>query len=178
MKLFLRVLFSIFVTGVIFIAGFCAAGSRTADAEPTVLYSLDAKHNDLAIIQAIDDADQYAYFAVYTFTETDIADALIQAKQRGIDVRGITDRDQSAIPEEAAVLRKLRAAGISVETQKHPDGIMHMKLLVTDQAYAVGSYNWTWSATNVNDEVLEIGTDSTVREDYLAIVKKVLEANR
>ena len=157
-------------------------GYRTADMNLggrfTVFYSLDKKQNDRAVVQLIDGANRYAYFAVYTFTKENIADALIRAKRRGVDVEGITDLEQSQLPDEAAVVQKLRAAGISVETQKHPEGIMHIKALVTDHAYAIGSYNWTWSATNVNDEILEIGTDENMRSQYFAIVQKVLEANR
>jgi phosphatidylserine/phosphatidylglycerophosphate/cardiolipin synthase-like enzyme len=143
-----------------------------------VLYSLDKKQNDKAIVQLIDGANQYAYFAIYTFTKENIANALIRAKRRGLDVEGITDLEQSQLPDEAVILQKLRVAGISVETQKHPDGIMHIKALVTDHAYAIGSYNWTWSATNVNDEILEIGTDENLRSRYLAIIEKVLTTNR
>lgn len=176
-KVGLRVLFYGLICGLVFSAGFCAAGFGSYT-EPTVFYSLDAKNNDRAIVQLIDEANQHAYFAVYTFTKENIADALIRAKRRGVEVRGITDREQSQTSGEAAVLEKLRAAGIPVETQKHADGIMHMKLLVTDHAYAVGSYNWTWSATNVNDEVLEVGTDPNVREQYLGIIKRVLDMNR
>ena len=55
---------------------------------------------------------------------------------------------------------------------------MHMKVLVTDHAYALGSYNWTESATTLNDEILEIGTAEPLREEYLDIVKRVLAANQ
>ena len=165
------------VFALIFAAGYGAAGFGP-HGETAVRYSLDTKQNDHAIIQLIDDANQYAYFAVYTFTKTNIADALVRAKRRGVDVQGVTDREQSQTPEEAAVIQKLRAAGIPVETQKHIDGIMHIKALVTDRAYAVGSYNWTWSATNVNDEILEIGNDENTRGQYLKVINKVLAENK
>ena len=60
----------------------------------------------------------------------------------------------------------------------HPNGIMHVKALVTESAYASGSYNWTGSATNVNDEVLEIGADPGLRSAYEAILKKLFAANK
>lgn len=171
-----RVLFFIAAVGAAFWIGY-----RTADvnftSRFTVLYSLDKKQNDQAIVQLIDGANRYAYFAVYTFTKENIADALIRAKRRGVDVEGITDLEQSQLSDEAVILDKLRAVGIPVETQKHSQGIMHMKALVTENAYAIGSYNWTWPATNVNDEILEIGTDENLRGQYLAIIKKVLAAN-
>jgi phosphatidylserine/phosphatidylglycerophosphate/cardiolipin synthase-like enzyme len=144
----------------------------------TVLYSLDRKQNDQAIVSAIDGAGEYVYFAIYEFTKENIAAALVRAKERGLIVRGIMDAAQSKDGAQAHVVSLLRDAGIAVEFQKHPKGIMHLKLLVTDRAYALGSYNWTESATALNDEVLEIGTAEPLREEYLDIIKKVLAANR
>jgi phosphatidylserine/phosphatidylglycerophosphate/cardiolipin synthase-like enzyme len=146
------------------------------DGQIRVLYSLDRKENDEELVRLIDNADQYLYFAIYYFSKHDIADALIRAKKRGVVVWGIMDREGSFAANKT-ILAELRAAGITIETQKHPEGIMHMKVLVTDKAYASGSYNWTTAATMVNDEVLEIGTNESVRQQYLAIVKKVLLAN-
>ena len=144
----------------------------------TILYSLDKKQNDQALVDAIDKAQTYVYFAIYEFTKENIADALISAKERGLDVEGIMDADQSQDGAQADIVGKLKAAGIPVEFQKHPKGIMHMKLLVTDNAYALGSYNWTESATTLNDEILEIGTAEPLREEYLDVMKRVLAANR
>ena len=143
-----------------------------------IIYSLDKRQNDQEIVRLIDSAHYYAYFAMYTFTLSDVADALIRAKQRGVIVAGITDAIQATTTDEAFVLQKLSAAGINVLTQKHLDGIMHMKALVTDRAYAIGSYNWTESATDANDEILEIGTDPVLRNRYLSIVKKILVTNQ
>ena len=141
-----------------------------------VIYSLDERRNDKEIVSLIDGATKYVYFAVYYFSKDDIAQALIRAKERGVVVWGITDR-QAGEDTNKAVLAKLAAAGVIVETQKHADGIMHMKVLVTDKAYASGSYNWTASATEANDEVLEIGRDDSVRRQYLEIIKRLLVRN-
>jgi phosphatidylserine/phosphatidylglycerophosphate/cardiolipin synthase-like enzyme len=143
----------------------------------TVLYSLDKKQNDQALVGVIKAAHQYVYFAIYEFTKENIAAALINAKRRGLDVRGIADAKQSAGAQQEKILALLGEAGITVETQKHPYGIMHIKALVTDHAYAIGSYNWTSAATYENDEILEIGTNEEVRKEYLAIIQRVLEAN-
>lgn len=142
-----------------------------------VLYSLDRKQNDRALISLIDDAHRYIYFAVYEFTLSDVADALVRAKQRGVDVKGITDRENSTDSYEAPIISELREAGIPVETQQHPSGIMHIKALVTEKAYASGSYNWTHSATTENDEVLEIGSDPALRQRYEDILKELLADN-
>ncbi len=144
----------------------------------TILYSLDKKQNDQAVVNLVDGADKYVYFAIYEFTKANIADALIRAKERGIDVQGIMDAGQSRDVAQARIVSELERAGIPVEFQKHERGIMHLKMLVTDTAYAFGSYNWTEAATALNDEILEIGTAESLREKYLDIIEKVLVTNR
>ncbi len=142
-----------------------------------VIYSLDKKQNDRELISIIDNAKKYVYFAIYEFTLNDVADALVRAKERGVDVQGIMDKENSTTSYEKGVIEKMKSAGIPIETQTHPNGIMHIKALVTEKAYASGSYNWTSSATNINDEILEIGTDPKLRLAYENILKKVLANN-
>lgn len=143
-----------------------------------VIYSLTAKQNDKEIITLIDNAKSRIYFAMYEFTLRDIAEALVAAKKRGVEVKGLVDAGESSNSYDKPVIALLTDAGISVVTEKHAtgNGIMHIKAIVTDSAYALGSYNWTSSATNVNDEILEIGTDETLRQTYENILTKLLDA--
>ncbi len=165
------------------VAGTCVSVPATTVAEPKagttrVLYSLDQKQNDKELIALINAAKSHIYFAIYEFTLKDVADALVAAKGRGVEVRGLVDSGESAKSYDKPIIAELVAAGIPVETEKHASGsgIMHIKALVTDSAYALGSYNWTNSATNVNDELLEIGTDPTLRQTYENILKKLFTA--
>lgn len=141
-----------------------------------IIYSLDKKQNDQEIIKVINKAHKYVYFAIFTFTKDNIADALIKAKERGVLVWGITDLEQTNTNNQS-IVAKLRSGNIPIETQKHTDGIMHIKAVITEKAYAVGSYNWTQSATEYNDEILEVGTNNYIREKYLAIIEKLLVTN-
>ncbi len=139
-----------------------------------VFYNQDEALNK-KIISEIREADKFVYFAVYTFTRADIKDALLAAKYRGLDVRGLTDKDQyNKLESQSKIIDELKKAGIPVYTQDHL-GIMHLKVLVTDKAYASGSYNWTSAATNLNDEVLEIGKDEPIRQSFQSILEKLLQ---
>jgi hypothetical protein len=174
------------------LAGYSAGGSgaqasvsipaQTVTAPPAgttrVVYSLDQKQNDKEIIALIDAAKSHIDFAIYEFTLKDIADALVVAKKRGVVVRGLVDSGEAANSYDKPIINELTSAGISVVTEKHAsgNGIMHIKAIVTDSAYAIGSYNWTSSATNINDEILEIGTDPTLRQTYEDILKRLLDA--
>lgn len=144
------------------------------NSQPSVYFNQETELNK-KLISEIQNADTYVYFAVYTFTRKDLRDALLAAKLRGLEVKGISDKDQYArIKSQKEIIDSLRAAGIPVVTQTHL-GIMHLKVLVTDKVYASGSYNWTASGTTLNDEVLEIGTDPNVRDEYKKIVEKLFE---
>lgn len=141
-----------------------------------VLYSLDQKKNDQELVTLIDGAQSHIYFAIYEFTLKDVADALVRAKGRGVDVRGLVDSGESSNSYDKPLISELIAAGIPVETEKHADGngIMHIKALVTDSAYAMGSFNWTGSATAENDEILEIGTDPAMVKTYEELLLRLL----
>lgn len=137
-----------------------------------VYYNQDHPLN-LEVINAIKDANKFVYFAVYTFTRQDIESALLGAKYRGLTVVGITDKSQyGSATGQKQLINDLRAAGIPVYEQES-QGIMHMKALVTDKEYLSGSYNWTASATNVNDEVLEVGQDQDIRGQYQNILQEL-----
>ena len=125
------------------------------------------------IVNEIRDADKFVYFAVYTFTRLDIAQALLAAKYRGLTVVGLTDKSQySQLDQQKKLIDELKNNGIPVYTQDHL-AIMHLKVLVTDKAYASGSFNWTSAATNLNDEVLEIGRDENIRQKYQNILEEM-----
>lgn len=130
-----------------------------------VYYNQDRQLNK-EVIGVIQDADKFVYFSVYTFTRQDIKDALLAAKYRGLTVIGLTDPTQiDQASGQKDIIKELENAGIPVY-EKNSQGIMHTKVVVTDKAYAAGSYNWTTSATNINDEILEVGHDEGIRSQY------------
>lgn len=142
--------------------------------EIQVYYNQDIEANK-KIISEIQNADKFVYFAVYTFTRNDIKDVLLGAKHKGLDVQGITDASQvKKIELQGKIIKELREAGIPIAVQDHL-GIMHLKTLVTDKSYASGSYNWTAAATNINDEVLEIGRDEEIRRQYEKVLRQLFD---
>jgi len=166
----------LYISAIIILIALCAQFYYSYHYAPahqiSVYYNQDHALND-EIINQIRDADKFVYFAVYTFTRQDIEQALLAAKYRGLTVIGITDKAQySQAPGQKALIDALRDDGIPVYEQDHT-GIMHMKALVTDKAYASGSYNWTTSATNINDEVLEVGRDEAIRQNYQRILEEL-----
>ena len=107
------------------------------------------------IVRAIDAARAQVLVQTFSFTHRDIADALIRAHRRGLDVQVIADRDQSDSIDSAA-MQSLGAAGLAVFTDAEHSAA-HNKVIVIDHdtgqtALITGSFNFTFSAQNRNAE--------------------------
>lgn len=108
------------------------------------------------LISMINGAKSSLDIAIYSFTDTDIADAVISAKRRGVSVRVISDRECSQNSSQARVLNELKSAGIPVKLNTHT-GLMHLKVTIADKSVVTtGSFNYTKSAENENDEVFVV----------------------
>ena len=97
------------------------------------------------LIKHIDEAKKTIHIASFEFDLTQVADALIRAKDRGVDVRWITD-DESGIAADSkpgrGQFKKLKAAGIPLKDDGR-GALMHDKFWLFD-----GQIVWTGS-TNV-----------------------------
>ena len=106
------------------------------------------------IISEIDNAKSRVWTAMYFFTSRPLAQALVRAKERGLDVRVCTDVEQPAY--EYSKIKFLENKGISIRLVGAA-GIMHNKFCLIDNHIIItGSYNWTISADLKNDENLLI----------------------
>jgi phosphatidylserine/phosphatidylglycerophosphate/cardiolipin synthase-like enzyme len=105
------------------------------------------------VINHIDKARKHVYVAMYSFTLDSIADALIRARNRGVDVRVVVEESQLGRGSE---YERLKKAGVDVMLDGNP-ALMHNKFAVIDGVVIItGSMNWSWSADNRNDENLVI----------------------
>ena len=86
--------------------------------------------------------------ALYHLNSAPIADALIEAHRRGVQVRVVTETDNI---DEAAIGR-LQEAGIPVADDGDTDSYMHHKFFVIDERYVwTGSYNTTYNGAYRNN---------------------------
>ena len=126
-----------------------------------------AKQNpDQELIKVINTSSKTLDVAIYSITRKDIVGAIISAKQRGVIVRIITDKECSVNKSQKAQLALLKGANIPIRVNTH-SGLMHLKLSIEDgQVVTTGSFNYTAAASTVNDEVLVIIKDSKVATDF------------
>lgn len=110
------------------------------------------------IIGLLRAAQRTVDICVFTITDDAITEAILEAHRRGVRVRILSDNDKSTDP--GSDLERLERAGIPVAidaSEKH----MHHKFALFDGARLVtGSYNWTRSAADHNEENLVVLDDA------------------
>jgi phosphatidylserine/phosphatidylglycerophosphate/cardiolipin synthase-like enzyme len=130
--------------------------SKVIAATGTIEYAF-APADDAAglIVRTIDAARSQVLVQAFSFTHRDIADALIRAARRGLEVQVIADREQSDSMESAA-MQSLVQAGLAVFLDSDHSAA-HNKVIVLDHgaqqaALVTGSFNFTFAAQNRNAE--------------------------
>ena len=127
------------------------------------------------IARELAQAQKEILVALYAFTSDDLAWALAKARQRGVKVQVVLDQEfdagnesskRSFLEQQGIPVRRI--SGLSTRNRERGAGLMHQKFAVIDRNVVLtGSYNWTLSADNVNDENLLVFRDAgPLAEDY------------
>ena len=138
--------------------------AKTSGGRGMVYFSPQDKVIEKHIIPMINDAKNYIYLPIFLITRADMTDALISAKQRGVNVKVIVD---AVNPDsKASQIPKLRAAGVPVKTENYA-GKMHAKTLIIDDRYIIaGSMNFSKTGENKNDENVLIIDNPVLARHY------------
>ena len=118
------------------------------------------------IVKAIGSAKRSILVQAYSFTSQPIAEALVEAQQRGVKVEVIVDKSQLA--ERHSVMGVLLKAGVPVAIDAS-HAIAHNKVIVIDgETVLTGSFNFTESAEERNAENLLQVQDQALAVQYAA----------
>jgi len=116
------------------------------------------------IIKNINQAQAFINIAMYIFTDREIALPLVQAQERGVKVRLYLDKEQVDYKYSQSRLLVQKGIKTRISTNNY---IMHNKFAIIDNRILLtGSYNWTFSANNRNDENLMVIDDPEIIEIF------------
>ncbi len=117
------------------------------------------------VVACLKGARQFVRFMAYSFTSVPIADAMIAAHRRGVDVKGIVDARMAN--ERQGQAHRVAAAGLEVVADaSHP--IFHDKVCLCDSEVVItGSWNFTEQATQNAENLLTLH-DPALAAAYLA----------
>jgi phosphatidylserine/phosphatidylglycerophosphate/cardiolipin synthase-like enzyme len=123
------------------------------------------------IVKLVQDAQISVNFMVFVFTDDDIARAVINRHRAGVPVRGVVEARN--LTTTGSNYETMRQAGVEALSDGNPY-IMHHKVIIIDEAIVVtGSYNFTNSAANSNDENVLIIHSPEVAAMYMAEFERV-----
>jgi type IV secretion system protein VirD4 len=137
---------------VLFFAG--AASVQELPKGTTFEVGFSPQRNALEVVMSfIFDAKTELLVAAYSFTSKDIAFALVEAKNRGVDVRVVVDHAQNSDEQGGyKAVDFLSSKGIPVFRSENY-AAMHHKFMVSDgHSVQLGSFNYTVSANSRNAE--------------------------
>jgi len=117
-----------------------------------------------AIVKLIEEARGSIDVCVFTVTDDRLARALVEAHQRGVRVRVVSDDDKAR--DLGSDLQRLSDAGLPVRLDR-AESHMHHKFAVFDRLRLLtGSYNWTRSAADVNHENVLVSDDPRLVQPF------------
>jgi phosphatidylserine/phosphatidylglycerophosphate/cardiolipin synthase-like enzyme len=117
------------------------------------------------LITLVQNAQDEVLFMAYSFTDDDLALAMIEAVNSGINVAGVMDKSQ-ALGNIGGEYGDLLENGIDVRLDSNPYSMHHKVILIDDQIIITGSYNFSNSAKTHNDENTLILHSSEIAQRY------------
>jgi len=123
------------------------------------------------IVELIDGADGRVAFLAFALTSEAIAASLEQRLAGGVEVRGVMDAGQAT--SAGSRYEELRRAGVEVRLDGNPDRMHHKVIVIDGLTVITGSYNFSRSAEEFNDENVVILHDPEVAARYLEEFERV-----
>jgi phosphatidylserine/phosphatidylglycerophosphate/cardiolipin synthase-like enzyme len=105
------------------------------------------------LLVAIDSAKEKIKIAMFTWTRKDLADAVIKAHQRGVQVFVVLDKNSVEGASES-IYKYLKQNKIAVKISSLNSTMHHKMLWIDDQSLYFGSVNWTAGGFSRNRDVL------------------------
>jgi phosphatidylserine/phosphatidylglycerophosphate/cardiolipin synthase-like enzyme len=108
-----------------------------------------------ALVPLVEGAQKSIYFLAYSFTSNQLGEIVRQKAEEGLTVAGVMDNEQIK-SNQGTEFDPFRQSELDVR-RDGIDGLMHHKVFIIDESIVVfGSYNFSQSAEERNDENLII----------------------
>ena len=115
------------------------------------------------IIEEINDAEKSVYFMTFSFTNEDIADALLFNDK--IDIKGLFEKVGAG--SQYSQYGRLRDFGLDVRLDTNPATMHHKVFIIDNETVITGSMNPTGAGDHKNDENILIIHDKKVAEGFV-----------
>lgn len=110
---------------------------------------------------------------VFTITDNRISDAIVEAHDRGVSVRIVSD-DEKAM-DRGSDIESLSRRGVPVRVDDSPHHMHHKYAIFDSGQILTGSYNWTRSAAEYNEENFIVTSDARIRSSFESHFERLWE---
>lgn len=137
-----------------------------------------APEDDVAdqIIAEIDAADERLRFMAFTFTNEEIAEAIVARSNAGVTVQGVIEARNAE--RTYSQYDRLRRAAHDILQDGNPYIMHHKAMIIDEETVILGSFNFTASADRTNDENVLVIHDPEVAALFVAEFGRVYERAR
>jgi hypothetical protein len=150
-----------------------AVTSFTVNGTPVEVYFSPKDAATARLTNVINSANNEIFFGIYTFTDNNVANAIKTKITAGVAAHGIED----VFSQTYSPYTTLSPAGVMGSNLKVYNGgsssLYHSKIMLVDALHpasdpqvGAGSFNWTASANNTNDENFIVVHDATIANEY------------
>ena len=123
------------------------------------------------IIKALDEAEKSLDIAMYSFTDDELAAAVIRAYDRGVKVRVILEDGKRN--ERGGEYDRLHDSGIAIKLATKGSLFHHKFVVIDDSLTITGSYNWSNNADKNNFENAVFISCEEIAEVYVKEFKEI-----
>lgn len=103
------------------------------------------------LLELVNGADVSIYFMAFSFTQDELADALLDAAERGVEVRGVFEGSQVE-SNTGGEFDYLLTNGLDVRRDGQRGSMHHKAFIIDGRIVVAGSYNFSRNAEKRNDE--------------------------
>jgi len=125
------------------------------------------------LVDLVNEAEESIYLLTYSFTSDALADALIDAQGRGVEIRGVMDKAQAA--NAGGEFERLVVNGMQVRLDGEDGSLHHKVMIIDEQVVVTGSYNFSANAEKHNDENLLVIHDADLASGYMEEFQRLWE---
>lgn len=145
----------------------------TVNAKDTLfLLPQESKQAEQKIEELIKSSQQSIEVAMYNFSLKSLAQELIQAKKRGLEVKVFLDKEKAK--DKSSEYKLLKKNGVDVILIGYTK--LHTKLAIFDKKVAVfGSSNWTKESFDKNYEIIVVSQQDDMLKKLNQFIKQLKE---
>jgi len=129
-----------------------------------------------ALLARLRQAEREIDFMAFSFTDSEMARILLEKARNGVRVRGVFEARNAT--SESSAYNTLRQAGLDVRLDGNRYTMHHKVVIIDGRIVITGSYNFSASAAESNDENLLIITNPELASRYQAEFEKVYAAGQ